>query len=305
MVYEYRILDTMGYEKHDKLNQLLHRLPEGHLADSFWLGQMGCYSSLRARYVKSGWLERVGRGVFRRPPHGLPGEKSGAPGWRHVVVSLQMVMGRPVWAGGRTALELHGFGHYVSSAGPQKIHLHCAEPAPGWLRKLRVQPPLALRGAHRLFPVRAAVNAVADFKHEAEIFNKPGAHPAASAANAGLTHLEIKESPWPLVLSAPERAALEMLEDVPKNETFHQADMLMEGLFNLRPKHLNRLLRECRSIKAKRLFLWFAERHNHAWFKYIDVDSVNLGGGKRALAPGGRLDPKYLITVPENLDARG
>lgn len=275
------------------------------MADSSWLGRMGCHSSLRARYVKSGWLERVGRGVFRRPPHGLAKEKSEAPSWRHVAVSLQMVMGSPVWAGGRTALELHGFGHYASGAGPKKIHLHCAEPAPGWLRKLDVQPPLTLRGAHRLFPAAAAIDAVKDFKHEAETFGEWTAVSAAGAANAGLTHLEIKESPWPLVLSTPERAALEMLEETPKNETFHQADMLMEGLLNLRPKHLNRLLRECRSVKAKRLFLWFAERHNHAWFKHLDVSGVDLGSGKRALAPGGRLDPKYLITVPENLDARG
>jgi hypothetical protein len=52
-------------------------------------------------------------------------------------------------------------------------------------------------------------------------------------------------------------------------------------------------------VKTKRLFLWFAHRHNHAWLKMIDTEKIDIGKGKRMLVPGGRLDPKYLITVPE------
>lgn len=79
----------------------------------------------------------------------------------------------------------------------------------------------------------------------------------------------------------------------------------MEGLVNLSPERLSRLLRECRSVKAKRLFLWFADRLGHAWRERLDLDEVDLGRGKRMLARGGKLDPKYLITVPEDLDAGG
>ena len=35
---------------------------------------------------------------------------------------------------------------------------------------------------------------------------------------------------WPVILSTPERAILELLDEVPQKETFHQADMLMDGL---------------------------------------------------------------------------
>jgi hypothetical protein len=35
---------------------------------------------------------------------------------------------------------------------------------------------------------------------------------------------------WPLIVSSPERAVLELLDEVPQRETFHQADVLMEGL---------------------------------------------------------------------------
>jgi hypothetical protein len=58
-----------------------------------------------------------------------------------------------------------------------------------------------------------------------------------------------------------------------------------------------------RSIKVKRLFLWFAERHHHAWFSPLDASRVDLGRGKRQLVPGGRYDAKYQITVPGDLDA--
>jgi Transcriptional regulator, AbiEi antitoxin, Type IV TA system len=104
-------------------------------------------------------------------------------------------------------------------------------------------------------------------------------------------------------MSTPERAILELLKEVPKHETFHQADVLMEGLRNLSPRRLPGLLADCTSVRVKRMFFWFAERHNHAWLPKIDRTDIDLGKGKRLLVRGGKLDPKYNITVPEHLDA--
>ena len=106
-------------------------------------------------------------------------------------------------------------------------------------------------------------------------------------------------------MSSPERAILELLDELPRHETFHQADVLLDGLRTLRPRHLRTLILHCRSVKVKRLFLWFAERHNHAWLKALDRNGIDLGRGKRMLVRGGKLDPKYHITVPEKLDASG
>jgi hypothetical protein len=106
-------------------------------------------------------------------------------------------------------------------------------------------------------------------------------------------------------MSSPERAILELLEEVPRRETFHQADALMEELRNLNPRRLHALLVECRSVKVKRLSLWFAERHKHAWLKGLDRNGIDLGRGKRMLARRGKLDTRFNITVPENLDAGG
>ena len=103
----------------------LHRLlPEGLVAHAPWFTRKGCPSSLRSRFLASGWPKPVARGVFQRPLHRLGLEETAAPlRWQHVVVSLKMVPERPIEVGGRTALELHGFAHYLPSEGPREVHL--------------------------------------------------------------------------------------------------------------------------------------------------------------------------------------
>jgi hypothetical protein len=46
----------------------------------------------------------------------------------------------------------------------------------------------------------------------------------------------------------------------------------------------------------------FAERHRYAWLQKLKRSAVDFGTGKRMLVRGGKLEPKYNITVPENLD---
>ena len=106
---------------------------------------------------------------------------------------------------------------------------------------------------------------------------------------------------WSLTMSVPERAILEMIDELPHHESFHHVDVVMEGLANLRPQLLGKLLRECKSVKVKRLFLWYADRHGHAWFKHLDQSSIDLGKGKRQLVPQGHFDSRYQITLPMEL----
>jgi hypothetical protein len=103
-------------------------------------------------------------------------------------------------------------------------------------------------------------------------------------------------------MSGPERALLELLHELPYNESFHQADMLMEGLSTLSPTRLQKLLQDCKNVKTKRLFFFFADRHQHAWLKHLNRKTIDLGAGKRMLVKGGRFDAKHMITVPESLD---
>ena len=79
----------MVYQKRTLLNRLHRLLPEGLLADAAWFTSAGYPSSLRSRYVASGWLQPVTRGVFRRPLHKPGFEATAAPlRWQHVVISL-------------------------------------------------------------------------------------------------------------------------------------------------------------------------------------------------------------------------
>src|SRR3546814_17312474 len=85
------------------------------------------------------------------------------------------------------------------------------------------------------------------------------------------------------------------------NVGFDHADEIFQGLSNLRPRLVTRLLEDCQSVRAKRLFLFYADRHAHAWAKPVDRTHVELGTGKRQLAPGGRLDARYQINFPASL----
>jgi hypothetical protein len=64
---------------------------------------------------------------------------------------------------------------------------------------------------------------------------------------------------------------------------------------------VQQLLEQCASVKVKRLFLYMAEKAGHAWVKHLDRSKVDLGSGKRSVAPGGVYVPKYEITVPKEL----
>ena len=287
----------MGEQRQEKLHWLQMHLPEGLPVDSAWLERQGYSRSLRSKYVAHGWLVQVARGVYRRPPATLSTpDADPSLRWEQVVISLQTLLDRPFTLGGRTALELAGFAHYLSASGPREVHLYGTQAKPGWVARLKLETSFVFHKAGKLFGKFAA----------------PTSWPAVGArqpdrertlAQGSFLQQSWGQWNWPLILSSPERAILEMLDEVPQRETFHQVDMLMEGLVNLRPQRLHSLLTDCRNVKVKRLFLWFAERHHHAWLSKLDRDGIDLGRGKRVVERGGRLDNKFGITVPESMYA--
>jgi len=290
----------MGQQKQGKLNWLQLNLPDGLLVDAAWLQRHGYSSPLRSKYVAHGWLDQVVRSVYRRPPAKLsvPDEDESLQ-WQHVVISLQTLLDRPDIVGGRTALELQGFAHYLTAAGPREIHLYGGKVPPGWVSKLKLDIQFVFHNAGKLFKDGAFP------RTRAQNANEQSKPPTSRDLGGGLIRQPWGHWEWPLIMSSPERAILELLDEVPQRETFHQADVLMEGLRNLSPRRLHGLLVQCRSVKVKRLLLWFAERHSHAWLKGLDRKGIDLGQGKRMLVRGGKLDTKFNITVPENLDASG
>lgn len=264
----------MTGQKPSVIKWLLASVPEGFFVDSKWLAARGVSRQLLQQYLKSGWFERTGHGLVRKPSV-LMGEGE-AQDWLVPVLSAQW-MGYDVHVGGATALELQGHGHYLRLGGSLVVYLY-SDSLPSWLRKLELQTELRLRKRSLFSEALLGVSTV------------DGNHFAGGAP----------VSPWAfrLTLSSPERAILEALDELPVNEGFDGLDSVFAGLSSLRPDLLSRLLRDCRSVKVKRLFLVFADRHAHAWRKYLDAADFDLGSGDRQFVVGGRLHPDYRITVP-------
>ncbi|OZA28172.1 MAG: hypothetical protein B7X91_06145 [Hydrogenophilales bacterium 17-64-11] len=279
----------MGEQKSTKINLLQDLLEEGLLAPTGWLEEQGYSRALISRYVDSGWLVSPARGVYRRPGPSLK--------WQHVVASLQLLAGSYLHVGGRTALVQRGLGHYIRMSGPETIYLYGPEVLPAWVNKLGLQERFAVRNDAMFGSLRARRNelgALVDF-HDVPLQSK-------QLGDFGLQEMTWGAWDWRLLYSTDERAMFELLQDVPARESIYEADVLMQGLVNVRPARVMSLLLACGSVKVKRLFLALAERHQHQWLAHLDLSKVDLGKGKRMLAPGGKLHPKYLITLPADLD---
>jgi hypothetical protein len=251
----------MRRQNEPRLKWVLDRVPHGQLVDTPTLERHGVTRQLAHKYVESGWLEPVVRGVYRRPS-----ASDARLEWRTVVRSLQALMQYPTVVGGRTALEEQGFRHYVSRSDEAPVHLYGAA-HPSWLKRLPGPATFVL--------------------HSDTLFAKGTSDWVETPSPAG-----------PLTCSSPERAVLELLDELPNAESFHIVDTVFEGLAAARPQRLAGLLQRCTSVKVKRLFFVFADRHAHGWRKYLKAEDVNLGSGPRALVAGGKMHPLYKVSVP-------
>jgi hypothetical protein len=254
----------MTIDKGKKLNSVLAAWPRGRVVTSKWLKDQGVSDQLASQYVRSGWIRRLGRGAYVLPEDPVT--------WEGAVATLQQQLALSIHPGGPTALAMKGYAHYISFADDRRMFLfgQPGEKLPAWFyrcvkRQQFVYLPTTLFGK----------------------------------ATIGLS--EAKKDTVSLTVSGPERAMLELAYLVPKYTRFQEALLIMESLTALRPKLVQPLLECCRSVKAKRVFLFLAEQCRHAWLDKLDLNSVDLGHGRRVLAKEGRYDPKYQITVPKDL----
>jgi hypothetical protein len=183
--------------------------------------------------------------------------------------------------GGISALNARGHAQYLPLGGEPNVHLWAhasdARGLPRWFQAIELRQRWAV--------------------HTERLFDE-------SADRVGLTGLPTRVRNWELIASGPERAILEVLSLVDETPaSFTHAAELFEGLTTLRAMVAQRLLEACRSIKAKRLFVFLASRYDYAWRRKLNLAPVALGSGKRLITRGGRLAPEFLITVPESFVA--
>lgn len=268
------------------LNRLVHELPERYVVDAAWLSMLGLSASSIRDYVERGWLERVGSRLYRRPE---PGD-GGPVRWEIATLSLQTLLEVPVHVGGMTALELAGYWHYAP-LGRRRVWLYTDAPAVrSYLRRIDLDADIDIR-SRKLFD-----DADPDLGLETRILDlaSNALGPAVTSGDARTSHRQY------LRVSGMERAILETLEEIPRTVSFEHGAELFEGLTTLRPKLTQALLMACRSVKAKRLFLYFAGQYRHAWTRQLLAAEIDIGSGKRQIVKGGELDPEFLITVPKS-----
>ncbi|MHC4872035.1 MAG: type IV toxin-antitoxin system AbiEi family antitoxin domain-containing protein [Planctomycetota bacterium] len=247
----------------NKINKLLKNISKDSIVIQSWLNKQGISRQLAYRYLKSGWLERVGRGAYKRA-----GDN---PKWFSGLNALQWQLNYKVFAGAHTALNLKGFGHYLALGKEENIYLfgNGKQNLASWFLQQDWKVNI-----HYFCP---------------NLFHKYLKRSYTSIEAEGL----------PIFISSPERAILEVFYLADNNEDIDYSLQLMEGLSTLRPDLVQELLENCRHIKVKRLFLWAAETVGHSWFEQLNIDNISLGKGKRMAYKCGKLHPQYLITVPE------
>jgi len=252
---------SMANNVEHKLKHFLERYQPGTVCLASWLVEQEHISrNLQTYYRKAGWLESVGSGAFKRPSDTIT--------WKGAVHTLQTQASLPIHVGARTALALQGRSHYLQM-GRQTVFLFSPPRAhlPRWFKAYDWQATIQ--------------------------------HTKTNLLPEDLGLLEEEERGFTFKLSSSERAMLECLYLSPESFDLVECYQIMEGLNNLRPKLVQQLLEECSSIKAKRLFLFMAEKAAHQWFQYLDVGKMNLGSGVRSLVKDGAYVAKYKITVPK------
>ena len=173
----------------------------------------------------------------------------------------------PVHIGGKSALELHGEGHYIPLGNPI-INIIS--------RKKAQVPTWAISGAFN-GELKVKQSSMISSEPELVLYDRDG----------------IK-----IYISSREQAILELIDSLDLSETFETAENYMQGLLTLRPDKVQHLLEHCKSIKVKRMFLFLAKHLELPFLKKIDLEKIQLGSGKRVITKNGRLDNNFNITVP-------
>ena len=265
----------MDHVRKQRLKPLLDTVPPGFVVDTRWLKAQGIDPKSIHDYVLRGWLERVTRGVYRRPvPEGV--ERVSEVSWEIALLSLQRIMEHDLHLGGETALEMAGYSHFLRLGG--QAHVHFYGTAPAWLKRVPMRTKIVV--------------------HRRSLFGDDPAGIGDSSRDVQETGLAVNVWRWPIRTSVAERAILEALDELPNKASFDSLGKIFEALTTLRPGLLETLLAQCRSVKVRRLFFVFADRYRHPWRRYVDTSKIYLGSGPRALVKGGVLHPKYRIYVP-------
>ena len=234
-------------------------LPRGAPFGLAALERLGVSAKLAAYYAQSGWLERLGQGVYA-----FPGDELDA----HGAIKLLQERVAGLHVAGRSALALQAVRHNLASRERLVLWGDVRFTLPSWFTSR--------------FPARYTSASLFDWPEEAlseqSLTTPPG-------VGDGLR------------VSVPERAVLEMLYEVGTHQSQEEARSLFDGLRNLRKDMLVCLLGCCTTIKVVRLFLtWARETKLVDVDALVELNTLPVGSDKRWMSR--QKDGTLLILKP-------
>lgn len=209
----------------NQIKNLQASLPRGGPFDTAQLSDLGISTALAHRYVTSGWLDKLARGVFMFSGDSLTRDSS-------LRFLERKVHGLHVAA--KTALAWHGYRHNIGHEEPMVLWGDQPSGLPEWFTK-----------------------------HFSARYSSSRLFDDSLPSDYGISTLPDKPD-GPRV-SEPERALLEMLSEVGVHQELAEARHIMEGVRQLRTAHLAKLLSACRMVKAVRLCVVWAEELDLPW----------------------------------------
>lgn len=246
-----------------KIQQIIGSVPHDSVLFGSWLSSQGLDARGQYSYMKSGWLDRISKGVYKI--HGS------TPTLMATVSSYNMQLGKSCIVGAYTALEFRGYSHYLSMGKPLAyLFTDKTNKLPSWLLKEEWDMTIKYMTTSFLGNELLGVETMTNNQHE-------------------------------LLVSSPERAILECLNLPDASYSLLDIYYIMESMTTLRPKLVQTLLESCTSQKVKRLFLYMAEKAGHSWFMALKPDNINLGTSRFMVTPTGKFINKYNMTISKEL----
>ena len=242
-----------------KLKWLNNQLSQFELLLMPYLNQHDISRSHVQNYVKSGWLQIIASGVYKKPSQSIS--------WSSALCALQYQLASSLHLSGLSSLAHQGLSHYLT-IGNETVQLNSIKAirSPKWLFSQNWQ-------------IEYKCSKVLDKVDHNDL-------------------IELTVNNQTVKSSVIELAVLEVLEKVTDENSFVFASELFQGLTSLRPRKLQSLLERSPMVKVKRLFLFFAHYYQHPWLKRLDENKIELGSGNRQIVKGGYVDKQYQITVP-------
>lgn len=215
---QYSIMERVS--RHSLIKTLYSALPHGVPFDVEILRTLGISAKQAAQYVESGWLFRLGHGVYSFPGDNLT---------VHGSIKLLQTHVTGLHVAGRSALALQGVRHNLGSRERMLLWGDVRFVLPEWFLTR--------------FPARYSHVRLFEWKDSSFSGESLATPPGVTEG---------------LQVSIPERAVLEMLSEVGRHQGLEDARNVFEGFRSPRAEVLGKLLACCTSVKAVRLFLSWA-----------------------------------------------